>query len=83
MPATTPDPLFVAFGAAITESRKERGLTQEALAERAEMNRTYLNDVEKGRRNISLFNIERLARALGMSAWELMREAEARHGRGG
>ena len=47
------------------KSRREvLGLTQEELAHRAKIHRTYLSDVERGTRNLSLINIERLAIAL-------------------
>ena len=55
------------FGAAIRKRRKELGLSQEELAERADLHRTYVSDVERGSRNVSLENIERLARALELS----------------
>jgi transcriptional regulator with XRE-family HTH domain len=52
------------FGFAVKLRREELGLTQEELAHRAGIHRTYLSDVERGGRNLSLVNIERLARAL-------------------
>jgi transcriptional regulator with XRE-family HTH domain len=48
------------------------GVSQEALAELAGLHRTYVSSVERGLRNISLENIERLARALGVEMAELM-----------
>ncbi len=74
------DPLFRAFGAAVRALRTHRGLTQEALAERAQLHRTYVTDVELGRRNVSLYNIERLASALDVSMRDLIGDAEARAG---
>ena len=55
------------FGYAVKVRREELGLTQEDLAEKAGIHRTYLSDVERGTRNLSLINIERLAAALAMS----------------
>lgn len=53
--------------------RAERGLSQDALAFEAEMNRTYVGGVERGERNVSLDNIARLAKALGVEPWELLK----------
>ena len=55
------------FGTAVKFRREELGLTQEDLADKAGIHRTYLSDVERGGRNPSLVNIEKLARALAVS----------------
>lgn len=52
------------FGASVKFWRNHLGISQEALAERSDMHRTYICDVERGSRNVSLETIERLARAL-------------------
>ena len=65
------------FGDAVKVRREELGLTQEELAERAGIHRTYLSDVERGGRNLSLVNIERLAVALKVALAELFRRVEA------
>jgi transcriptional regulator with XRE-family HTH domain len=54
--------------------RKQRGYSQEALAERADLHFTYVSSVERGERNISLINITRLARALKVSAALLLQD---------
>jgi transcriptional regulator with XRE-family HTH domain len=59
------------FGFAVKARREELGLTQEDVAEKAGIHRTYLSDVERGSRNLSLVNVERLAVALEMSMAEL------------
>jgi transcriptional regulator with XRE-family HTH domain len=64
------------FGDAVRGRREELGLTQEDLAERAGIHRTYLSDVERGGRNVSLVNIERLAAALSLLTSELFRLVE-------
>ena len=56
--------------------REELGLTQEDLAEKARIHRTYLSDVERGTRNLSLINIERLALALSITLPELFTKVE-------
>jgi transcriptional regulator with XRE-family HTH domain len=64
------------FGFSVKIRREDLGLTQEELAERARIHRTYLSDVERGQRNISLLNIERVAQALDMAMSELFRLVE-------
>lgn len=53
--------------------RANLGLTQEALADEAGLHRTFVGSVERSERNISLDNIERLAKALKVETWELLR----------
>jgi transcriptional regulator with XRE-family HTH domain len=64
------------FGYAVKVRREELGLTQEDLADRAGIHRTYLSDVERGTRNLSLVNIERLAAALSVSMSDLFAAVE-------
>jgi transcriptional regulator with XRE-family HTH domain len=54
----------VEVGKRIRELRNEMGISQEALANKAEIDRTYVTDVENGRRNISIENLEKLVVAL-------------------
>lgn len=58
----------VAFGISLKAWRKRLGLSQEELAERADLHRTYVSDVERGSRNLSLESITRIAQALNISA---------------
>jgi len=60
------------FAAKLRDVRLERGLSQEALADEAGLHRTYIGSVERGERNISIDNIERLANALSVDVAELM-----------
>jgi transcriptional regulator with XRE-family HTH domain len=55
------------FGTAVRARRKHLGISQEELAERAGLHRTYVADVERGARNLSLGSIEKLAYALEIS----------------
>jgi len=63
------------FGAAIRSQRTELHMSQEELADRAGLHRTYISDVERGARNLSLESIERLARALELSVSVLFARA--------
>ena len=55
--------------------RSDRGLTQEALAAKAGLHRTYVGSVERRERNVSVDAIERLARALGVPLADLFRDS--------
>lgn len=59
--------LSAKFGEVVRELRKERNLSQEELADKAEVHRTYVGMIERGERNITLENIQKLAKALNVS----------------
>ncbi|MEI9897596.1 MAG: helix-turn-helix domain-containing protein [Chthoniobacter sp.] len=67
--------LKAVFGTTIKSKRSELGMSQEELADRAGLHRTYVSDVERGMRNVSLISIEKLAHALGLSVWRLFEQA--------
>jgi transcriptional regulator with XRE-family HTH domain len=60
------------LGQRIRLKRLQLGLSQEKLAERADLHWTYIGGVERGERNISLLNIFKVSRALGISASRLL-----------
>lgn len=60
------------FGKRLKELRKERDLSQEKLGFKAGIDRTFVNSIENGRRNVTLVTIFRLAFALGIEPRELM-----------
>ena len=62
------------FARNLRKFRTLRKLSQEDLAELADLHRTYIGSVERGERNISIDNIERLAEALGLPVLDLIRE---------
>ena len=55
-----------AFGNRLHELRQEQCLTQEELAHQAGLNRTYIGDIERGEKNITLGSMVKLAKALGI-----------------
>lgn len=57
-------------GLRIKELRQNLKLTQEALAFKAELDKTYINEVENGKRNVSIINLEKIAHALGLEVKE-------------
>ena len=61
-----------AFGLRVQQLRKETGMSQEKFALSIDMDRTYLASVEAGRRNISLCNIEKIAKGLNLTVSELL-----------
>lgn len=61
----------VEFGKRLRKLREERELTQEELADRAGMHFTYIGQIERGVRNPSLINLQRLAKALKVDAGKL------------
>lgn len=61
----------VRFGMGIRKRRYELGISQEVLANRSGLHRTYIGDIERGSRNLSLENIEKLASALEISISDL------------
>jgi transcriptional regulator with XRE-family HTH domain len=67
----TPDPRAI-FGKHVRELRIERGLSQEGLAELADLHRNYVGGVERGERNIALLNIVALAHALRVKPAKLI-----------
>lgn len=62
----------IKIGDKIREIRQERGLSQEQLAEIAEVHRTYIGMVERAEKNITLISLEKIAKALRVEIKELL-----------
>lgn len=66
--------ITVRFGERIKQLRLSKGISQEKFAISIDMDRTYYASVENGKRNISIVNIEKIAKGLDISLEELFRE---------
>ena len=69
--------ILKSFGNRIKKIRLEQGISQEQLGQLAELDRTYISGIERGLRNVSLINIDRLAAALNVEPAELLKFSEA------
>jgi len=65
-----------AFGQAVKTIRMEKGISQEKLAELVDLHRTYISDIERGGRNVSLVNIYRIAEGLEVKVFEIFQKLE-------
>jgi transcriptional regulator with XRE-family HTH domain len=68
--------IAVSFGLALRQQRECHGWSQEALAERADLNRSYVGELERGEAMASLLTLDKLSRALGISLSGLLSHAE-------
>ena len=73
-PLNTPTRSILAMN--LKKLRAIRGLSQEMLGFEAGLHRTFVGHVERGARNISLDNLEKLSEALGVECWELLKKGE-------
>jgi transcriptional regulator with XRE-family HTH domain len=80
MPIASPrhayTPALVSLGAAIRMARRAQGVSQEELADRAQLDRSYMGSIERGAQNPGIVSILRIASALQMTASELFARAE-------
>lgn len=66
------DQLLKEFGQRVKSARLSMGLSQEKLAFECDLDRTYISSIERGKRNLSLINIHKLATALRVNASALV-----------
>ena len=66
------DDIILRFARNVRRLRRAQDISQEALADMAEVHRTYVSDVERGKRNASITVVSRFAKALGVSAGSLL-----------
>lgn len=67
--------MLVSLGEAVRTARSERGLSQEALAHAAELDRSYMGGVERGEHNLTIINLAKVAAALELKPSELLASA--------
>lgn len=67
----------------IRQARQARELTIEALAEQADVTPAWLGELERGRQNVSVVVLDRLAKALSIEPWELLKPETKKAPRGG
>ncbi|MEO6346521.1 MAG: helix-turn-helix transcriptional regulator [Aquaticitalea sp.] len=63
--------ILVAFGDKVRELRKQKGISQEELSYKADLHRTYIGMIERAEKNLTLTNIEKIAKALDVDIKEL------------
>jgi transcriptional regulator with XRE-family HTH domain len=66
--------ILTAFGEIVRDKRKELGLSQEELAFKADLHRTYIGMIERAEKNITLENISKIAKALNTPISELFKK---------
>lgn len=80
MPISSPrhafNPALVALGQAIRRARLEREMSQEELAHRSEIDRSYMSSIERGGQNPGIVSVLRIAHALEMTLTQLVADAE-------
>jgi transcriptional regulator with XRE-family HTH domain len=65
--------VLIKFGQNVREKRKEKALSQEQLSFKADLHRTYIGMIERAEKNITLLNIEKIAKALEVEIIELFK----------
>ncbi|MSU57465.1 MAG: XRE family transcriptional regulator [Pedosphaera sp.] len=76
-PMPVHDKTLTAFGRNVARIRDNRGFSQDKLAEKADLDRTYLSGIERGVRNPGIKVVIRLARALGVTVDQLCKGVDA------
>ena len=67
-----PEDLLVRLGERIRKLRKQRGWTQVVMAERVGLDRSFIADIERGKRNISILNLDLIAKGFRVSLSRLL-----------
>ena len=75
-PSFSGNPALVSLGVAIRAARKAKGLSQEALAALADIDRSYMGGIERGEHNLAIMNLMKITDALAIKASSLLDEAK-------
>ncbi len=67
--------MLVAFGEAVRAVRREQSMSQEELAYRSGVDRSYMSSIERGEQNVGLMSVARIAQTLGVPIAQLMEQA--------
>lgn len=70
------DSIAKTFGKVLKEQRKKKGLSQDALATDSDLDRTYISQLERGKRTPSIETLFKIAQALGVTASSMIRDVE-------
>ena len=73
-PSFSGNPALVSLGAAIRAERKAKGLSQEALAELAGIDRSYMGGIERGEHNLAIINLLKIANAMNIRVVDLINQ---------
>ncbi|HSI42839.1 MAG TPA: helix-turn-helix transcriptional regulator [Methylotenera sp.] len=74
-PSFSGNPALISLGASIRAARKAKGLSQEALAELADIDRSYMGGIERGEHNLAIINFLKVADALEMKASMIFKDS--------
>ncbi len=74
-PSFSGNPALVGLGAILRAERKAQGMSQEALADKADIDRSYMGGIERGEHNLAIINFLKIANALGIKASALIEKA--------
>lgn len=66
--------VLIKFGQKVRQERRKQYLSQEGLAEKANLHRTYIGMIERAEKNITLTNVQKIADALGLSIADLFKD---------
>ena len=76
MPTETKPEILLQFGHRVRKLREARSLSQEQLGFESDLDRTYISGIERGKRNVALCNIQKIAKALDVSISQLFEKIE-------